>query len=205
MLYDYILNNYQKDEPIFLQELPGNSRESLRQEMKKLTDEGKLIRLYNGVYYLAYTTILGTQGRMSVKKYIDKKYLNTNGTTNGYMTGLQVANEYGFTTQNPAIYEVCSNEASTKQRKLNIDGKQLVVYKPVATITAQNKSALQFLDLISNIDKYSELKGTELKEALQRFVKYINVNFEEVKKYLPLYPDRTYRNLYEGGLMHELV
>ncbi len=30
-----------KDEPIFLAELPGKSRESVRQEMKKLTDEGK--------------------------------------------------------------------------------------------------------------------------------------------------------------------
>lgn len=51
MLYDYIATNYQKDEPIFLAELPGKSRESIRQEMKKLTDEGKMERLYNGVYY----------------------------------------------------------------------------------------------------------------------------------------------------------
>ena len=53
MLYDYIIANYQKDEPIFLAELPGKSRESVRQEMKKLTDEGKIERLYNGVYYLS--------------------------------------------------------------------------------------------------------------------------------------------------------
>ena len=52
MLYNYILENYQKDEPIFLSELPGKSKEAIRQEMKKLTDEGKIERLYNGVYYL---------------------------------------------------------------------------------------------------------------------------------------------------------
>ena len=44
MLYDYIIVNYQKDEQIFLAELPGKSRESVRQEMKKLTDEGKIER-----------------------------------------------------------------------------------------------------------------------------------------------------------------
>ena len=38
MLYDYIITNYQKDEPIFLAELPGKSRESVRQEMKKIWD-----------------------------------------------------------------------------------------------------------------------------------------------------------------------
>lgn len=59
MLYDYIITNYKKDEPIFLSELPEKSKESVRQEMKKLTDEGKIERLYNGVYYLSYTTILG--------------------------------------------------------------------------------------------------------------------------------------------------
>ena len=62
MLYDYILKNYEKDEPIFLSELPGDSRDYVRQEMKKLVDDGKLERLFNGVYYLSYTTILGTKG-----------------------------------------------------------------------------------------------------------------------------------------------
>ena len=43
MLYDYILKNYEKDEPIFLSELPGDSRDYVRQEMKKLVDDGKLV------------------------------------------------------------------------------------------------------------------------------------------------------------------
>ena len=70
MLYDYILKNYEKDEPIFLSELPGDSRDYVRQEMKKLVDDGKLERLFNGVYYLSYTTILGTKGKMSIDKYV---------------------------------------------------------------------------------------------------------------------------------------
>ena len=49
--------------------------------------------------------------------------------------GIQLANLYGFTTQNPAYYEICSNEATTKQRKLEIDGRKLIVYKPVVNIT----------------------------------------------------------------------
>ena len=73
MLYDYILKNYEKDEPIFLSELPGDSRDYVRQEMKKLVDDGKLERLFNGVYYLSYTTILGTKGKMSIDKYVDKR------------------------------------------------------------------------------------------------------------------------------------
>lgn len=199
MLYDYLLENYEEGEPIFLSELPGNSRDYVRQEMKKLVDEGKLERLYNGVYYLSYTTILGTKGKISVDKYVDKKYLNNK--SNGYITGLQLANLYGFTTQNPSCIEVCSNEATTKQRKLNIDGRDLIVYKPVTKINDENASTLQFLDLMTTIDKYSEVTGDEFKNKLNNYVEKEKVDFSLVKKYLALFPDRVYRNLYESGLM----
>ena len=205
MVYDYIIENFKNGEPIFLSELPGESKDYLRQEMKKLVDEGKLERLYNGVYYLSYITKLGTKGKISVDKYIEKKYLETDGKASGYITGLQMANKYSFTTQNPACYEVCSNEASTKQRKQEIDGNTIVVYKPVADINEENKTALQFLDLMSVIDKYSEISGAELVNKLKKYVETVGIDFSIVKKYLPLYPDRVYRNIYEGGLMGELV
>jgi hypothetical protein len=205
MLYDYIITNFKKDEPIFLSELPGKSKDSVRQEMKKLTDEGKIERLYNGVYYLSYTTILGTKGKVSIDKFVQKRYLEVNGRTTGYITGIQLANMFGFTTQNPSCYEVCSNEATTKQRKLDIDGRQIVVYKPVADVSAENKASLQFLDLMSTIDKYSEISGDELKRKIKEFVTVIGVDFELVKKYISLFPDRVYRNIYQVGLMNELV
>lgn len=205
MLYDYILENYEKDEPIFLSELPGNSRDYIRQEMKRLVDEGKIERLFNGVYYLSYTTILGTKGKMSIEKYVDKKFINANGAVSGYVTGIQLANMYGFTTQNPSCIEVCSNEATTKQRKIDIDGRKLIVYKPLVEITEENQAALQFLDMMTTIDKYSELSGDALREKLRAFVKLLNVDFLMVKKYISLFPDRVYRNIYQGGLMGELV
>ena len=205
MLYDYILKNYEKDEPIFLSELPGDSRDYVRQEMKKLVDDGKLERLFNGVYNLSYTTILGTKGKMSIDKYVDKKFIKSNGRVTGYITGIQLANMYGFTTQTPACIEVCSNEATTKQRKLCIDGRNLIVYKPITEITKENQTALQFLDLMTTIDKYSEISGNLLRMKLKEFVNILNVDFSIVKRYIALFPDRVYRNIYQGGLMGELV
>ena len=205
MLYDYILKNYEKDEPIFLSELPGDSRDYVRQEMKRLVDDGKLERLFNGVYYLSYTTILGTKGKMSIDKYVDKKFIKSNGRVTGYITGIQLANMYGFTTQTPACIEVCSNEATTKQRKLCIDGRNLIVYKPITEITKENQTALQFLDLMTTIDKYSEISGNLLRMKLKEFVNILNVDFSIVKRYIALFPDRVYRNIYQGGLMGELV
>lgn len=205
MIYDYIIENYKNGEPIFLNDLPGESKDYLRQEMKKLVDEGRLERLYNGVYYLSYITILGTKGKISIEKYIEKKYLEIDGKTVGYITGLQLANKYGFTTQNPSCYEICSNEATTKQRKQEIDGNTIVVYKPVVDVTETNIYALQFLDLMSVIDKYSEISGKEFAVKLKKYVSNVRLDFSVVKEYLPLYPNKVYRNIYDGGLMSELV
>ena len=201
MIYEYILNNYKKGEPIFLNEIPGSSKDVVRQEMKRLTDEGKLGRLYNGVYYIPYKTILGTDGKVSIDQFIEKKYLSVGG----FMTGLSLVNKYGFTTQNPSIYEICSNEATTKQRKLDIDGNNLIIYKPLVPITKDNIKELEFLSLMSIIDKYSEISGEEYKRKLREYVNMVGINFIIVKECISLFPSVVYKNIYEGGLMNELV
>ena len=182
MIYEYIMNNFKKGEPIFLNEIPGSSKEVIRQEMKRLTDEKKLERLYNGVYYIPYKTILGTEGKVSIDQFIEKKYLSVGG----YLTGLSLVNKYGFTSQNPSVYEICSNEASTKQRKLDIDGNNLIVYKPLSIITKDNIRELEFLSLMSIIDKYSELSGLEYRNKLREYVNKVGINFIIVKEYISL-------------------
>ena len=205
MLLDYINKNYQNGEPILLEEIEYKNKAALRQEMKRLTDMGFLVRTYNGVYYKAYQTIFNTEGKMSIDKFIDKKYLNKSSSKIGYITGLSLANKYGFTTQVPAQIEITSNNATTKQRKLEVDGHALIIYSPVVEINDENISSLQFLDLMQNIDKYSELEGEELNNKLKEYVKKTNVNFNIVKNIINLYPDRVYKNIYNGGLMNELV
>ena len=186
MIYNYILEKFEYGEPIFFSELPGKSKDYLRQQIKKLVDNGNLERLYNGVYYLPYTTILGTKGRISIK-------------------GLQLANQYGFTTQNPSCYEICSNEATTGYRRQEVDGNTLIIYRPVKEVNEENRASLQFLDLMSEIDKYCEISDDEKIRKIKKFVDINNVDFKMVKEYLPFYPDKVYRNIYEGGVMSELV
>ena len=205
MIIDYINKTFENAEPIFLSELPCHSQESLRQEMKKLTDEGKLIRLYNGVYYKPYKTIIGTEGRMSINKYIEKKYIYNNKKVSGFISGLGLYNKYGFTSQVPSVIEVTSNIATTKQRKINVDGYDIIVYKPIIEITDNNINELEFMALMTDIDQFSEKSGDELKMKLREYINKKNIDFNIVKVYLPLFPDKIYKNLYNGGLMNELV
>lgn len=204
-LYDYILAHFDEDEPIFFRDIPGKSIDSKRQNMKYLVDSGKLERFQNGVYYRNYTNLFGTKGKMSVTKYIEKKYLFDEGKAIGYKTGLWLANSYGFTSQNPAVVEVRSNAATTEQRKIALGNRRLIVYKPVVEVNDKNKSALQLLDLVTSLDRYSDVPEDERKTKLRRFIEMTDVDFGEVKECLPFYPGKTYRNMYREGLMNELV
>ena len=55
------------------------------------------------------------------------------------------------------------------------------------------------------IDKYSELSGEEYKNKLREYVNNVDINFNVVKEYISLFPAVVYKNIYEGGLMNELV
>lgn len=205
MLYDFIVKNYEDGEPIFISELPCNSKDYLRQEMKRLVDEGKLQRLYNGVYYLNYITAFGAEGKISVDKYIEKRFLMPKGMVGGYITGVKFASMYGFTSQSVDYIEICTNEATTKQRKIVIDGIEIVVHRPVTKITEENWSILQFLDFMTSIDKYNELSDEMKQRKLTEMVSTLDIDFDIVRKYILLFPDRVFRNFYRWGLMIKLT
>ena len=57
---------------------------------------------------------------------------------------------------------------------------------------------LQFLDLIKEVVDISEVEGEELTNRLFDYMKSKNIGFENMKPFLPYYPERIYKNMYEG-------
>lgn len=203
-LLGYINENFQIGEPIFLSEIPEKNEDVKRQKMKKLVDDGSLNRLYNGVYFRNYVNAFGEEGNISFERLIEKRFISREGRIFGYVTGYALVNEAGLTTQVPPVLEIASNKASTAQRKIELAGRKAIIYKPVVEINGENVSSLRFLDLMACIDKYAEFQ-TEGQNVLKRFTKETNVDFDLVKRYIGLYPDKTYRNIYDWGMMNELV
>ena len=61
---------------------------------------------------------------------------------------------------------------------------------------------IQFPDLIKEIVEISEADGEELKNQLICYMKKKNIKFENMKPFLPYYPERIYKNMYEVGLLN---
>lgn len=81
-VYSYIENNYQPNEPIFLSELniPGMKAVSVRQQMKKLTESGKLKRFDAGIYYIPKKSMFRSGSTLSVDEVIRKSICQTGET-----------------------------------------------------------------------------------------------------------------------------
>ena len=201
---EYIENKYKPNEPIFLAELdiPDMKPVSVRQQMKKLTEEGRLKRFDAGIYYIPKKSIFRSGSTLSIDEVIRKKYLQDGVNRCGYVGGILFANQLGLTTQVPALYEVYTNKATTEYRETKLANLRVILRKPYCEIDTENAETLQFLDLIKEVVDISEVDGEELTKRLLGYMKKKNIGFESMKPFLPYYPDRIYKNMYEVGLLN---
>ena len=203
-VYSYIEKNYRPNEPIFLSELniPGMKAVSVRQQMKKLTESGQLKRFDTGIYYIPKKSMFRSGSTLSVDEVIRRKYLADGENCCGYVGGILFANQLGLTTQVPAVYEIYTNKATTEYRETELANLRVILRKPYCTIDEKNVATLQFLDLLKEIVDVSEVDGEELTNRLIGYMKKKSIRFESMKPFLPYYPDRIYKNMYEVGLLN---
>ena len=135
-------------------------------------------------------------------KIIDCKYLRDRQACCGYLTGVAFANQIGMTTQVPMTYEVVTNKAKTEYKKTKLGRTNIILRKPRTAVNAANAKALQLLDFLKEIDLLAEVTGAELSQKIRAYMRRSGVLFEDLQPYLPLYPDKIFRNMYETGLLY---
>ncbi len=206
-VFRYIQENYSENEPIFLADIniPGVKPVSLRQQLKKLTEDGRLKRFDAGIYYIPKKSVFRFGSMLSPDEVIRKKYLTDGKMRCGYLSGMMFANQLGITTQVPMAYEVYTNKATTDYRDTTVGNLRVIIRRPYVEVNDRNVSALQFLDLMKEVKEISELDGTELTERLTGYMKKSGLSFDVLRQYFPFYPDKIYRNMYEVGLLNGVV
>lgn len=203
-LYEYLLDNYKENEPIFLADLQvdGITRTNVRQQIKKLTDTGKVKRFDNGIYFLPKKTIFKSGSQLAPEKVLECKYLRDKDERCGYVSGLMFFNQMGLTTQVPMMYEVVSNKATNDYRETSLAKSRVIVRKPKVPVTEKNYKALQFLDMLKDVDVYSEVTGKPLQDRLYRYMDDAHLSISEMEPYFAYYPDKLYKNLVETRVIY---
>jgi len=221
-LYDYILENFKKDEPFFVSELnmPGSTKNNIRQALKVLCDKGLAIRYDTGVYYIpkdspsAENNVKTELARLTPKTApftdIDiavKKYIYDHGEYFGYYTGFVFANAMHLTTQVPFVREIASNNSGGVKRKVEIGDSKFILKEPKTIITTENFKILQLLDLLNDYDFYMDEDNDEefVKYNLLSYIKKMKIPNNVFNNYLEFYPDSIYKTLYKLEVAHVLA
>ncbi len=206
MLYGYLIENFKPYEPIFTADIDidmaGNS---LRPKLKELCDSGKLCRYEAGVYYLPGKMKLKGLTPISASAVARSRYVNRRGKVRGYYSGYTFANQIGLSLQVPYVQEIVTNEASAKVREIDIKGQKYIIRKPKAEVTEENVYTLQFLDFLSDIDKYLDGSSENILDKLEKLIKDEKITKELIDTYISLYPMKVYKNLYETGVVYAIT
>ncbi len=206
MLYGYLIENFKPYEPIFTADIDidmvGNS---LRPKLKELCDSGKLCRYEAGVYYLPGKMKLKGLTPISASAVARSRYVNRRGKIRGYYSGYTFANQIGLSLQVPYVQEIVTNEASAKVREIDIKGQKFIIRKPKAEVTEENVYTLQFLDFLSDIDKYLDGSSENILDKLEKLIKDEKITKELIDTYISLYPTKVYKNLYETGVVYAIA
>lgn len=203
-LYEYLLDNYKENEPIFLVDIQidGMTRTNVRQQIKKLADTGKVKRFDNGIYFLPKKTIFKSGSQLAPEKVLECKYLRDKDKRCGYVSGLMFFNQMGLTTRIPMMYEVVSNKATNDYRETSLAKSRVIVRKPKVPVTEKNYKVLQFLDMLKDVDLYSEVTRKQLQDRLYRYMDDANLSISEMEPYFSYYPDKLYKNLVETRVIY---
>ena len=138
-------------------------------------------------------------------KVIIHKYIKNSDEMYGYFSGAIAANQIGLTTQMPAVLEIVTSKESTKGRTVTIGAQTIRLKRPAVAITSQNAGLLQFLDIITQAEKYSEFSETETRALLRNYVRKQNYSRPLLSSVFPAVTGTTAKKLIEWGIIYEFT
>lgn len=207
MLKTYLLEYYGYNEPIFLNYLSIEdvSDNAVRQTVKRLVASGFLKRYDNGIYYIPKNGSLLGKSYLDPSIVIMRKYVENKYERYGYVTGLSFANQLGLTTQMPAVMEVVTNRESTNGRTIMVGNQKVRVKKSSVPVSEANAELLQLLDMVGQVEKYTELTIKETINILITYMRKKKFTQKQLSEVTAALTGATAKKLIEWGMIYEFA
>lgn len=198
MLLDYLKSHFGPGKPIFTSDAEslGLSEGNLRQQFKKLVDAGELSRFEPGVYFLPDKN--HEYYPVSTNMVAEYKYITNGEDVYGYFSGYTFANQLGICLQVPYKAEIVSNNATAIVREVKVGNIPFIVRRSKIPVTKENRNVLQLLDLLKDVEEYTDYESEE--EAPDLIRKHIirnKIRRSDIDKYIENFPLKTYKSIYD--------
>ena len=198
MLLDYLKSHFGPGKPIFTSDAEplGLSAVNLRQQFKKLVDAGELSRFEPGVYFLPDKN--HEYYPISTNMVAEYKYITNGEDIYGYFSGYTFANQLGICLQVPYKEEIVSNNATAIVREIKVGNIPFVVRRSKIPVTKENRNVLQLLDLLKDVEEYTDYEcEDEAPDLIRRHILRNKIRRTDIDKYIENFPLKTYKSIYD--------
>ena len=198
MLLDYLKSHFRPGKPIFTSDAEplGLSAGNLRQQFKKLVDAGELSRFEPGVYFLPDKN--HEYYPLSTNMVAEYRYITNGEDVYGYFSGYTFANQLGICLQVPYKEEIVSNNATAIVREVKVGNIPFVVRRSKIPVTRENRNVLQLLDLLKDVEEYTDYEcEDEAPDLIRRHIIRNKIRRSDIDKYIENFPLKTYKNIYD--------
>lgn len=207
--YNFLIKEYGYDEPIFSEDLQKElniNSNTLRQQLKRLTDDNKIQRcsFRDGIYFIPDPDSILKKSALSVNKIIKNRYLFKKNERIGYVTGLDFANSLKLTTQVPGMIEIVTEKESSKKRYVDYNKRRVALRRAKTDVTENNYKILQVIELVNNFQKVSDLPFDRAIPKILDYIKNVKIDGRELDRYLGMYP-RAIKEFMGSGLYSEIT
>ncbi|WP_291255082.1 DUF6088 family protein [Fusobacterium sp.] len=157
----------------------NNSKYAIFKSLERMVKKGELKRAEKGLYYIPKNSIFGELS-LSIKEFI-QKYLYIGDRRIGYITGVNLFNKYGLTTQLSNSIEIATN---TRKNPREFDGIKIKFIQNKAPITEKNIKYLEILDILKNLKKIPDSNIAESYMLIKKVI--LSLAYEEIMILLEL-------------------
>lgn len=198
MLLEFLKSKFGPGKPIFTEDAEplGLSAGNLRQQFKKLVDSGELFRYEPGVYFLPDTN--HEYYPISSNMVAEYKYITNGDEIYGYYSGYTFANQLGLCLQVPYKEEIVTNNTTAIAREVKVGNIPYYIRRAKIAITKENRNVLQLLDLLKDVEEYTDYCcEEEAPDIIRRHILCNKILRADVDKYIENFPLKTYKYIYD--------
>lgn len=147
---------------------------ALSKALSRMVKANKLEKIEKGVFYKPKNSKFGKISP-NINEII-KKELEKNGQITGYVTGVNLYNKLGLTTQISNVIEIATNKRKVSKE---IMGNKVKFIQVNSEITSENIPLLQILDTIKNLKKIPDSNLDENYKILKYKINELSMNNKE--------------------------
>ena len=206
MLLEFLKSKFGPGKPIFTEDAEplGLSAGNLRQQFKKLVDAGELSRFEPGVYFLPDPN--HEYYPISSNMVAEYKYISDGDEIYGYYSGYTFANQLGLCLQVPYKEEIVTNNTTAIAREVKVGKIPFYIRRAKIAVTKENCNVLQLLDLLKDVEEYTDYCcEEEAPDIIRRHILRNKILRADVDKYIENFPLKTYKYIYDLRLYDVLA